>query len=203
MGQDVQKARRTEIEFLNGLVVRRGQEVGLATPANLGLVKAVQQVERSASELNDLLSDPDAIEPVESVGLEGVEETLASLESPEPLEAPATEDGEAETDADDAPDDPAATGAEGLDSPVQRKPWPSPADLKRVSLSILRAIVNTPLRIIVILDQPFAEMSMGKKRLLGLVAIATVIGGIAAWVLPSLLDHNPFSDMDAGVTHGS
>ena len=50
MGQDVQKARRTEIEFLNGLVVRRGQEIAIPTPANLGLVKAVQQVERGVAQ---------------------------------------------------------------------------------------------------------------------------------------------------------
>ncbi len=46
MGQDVQKGRRTEIEQLNGLVARRGQEIGIATPANLGLLKAVQRIER-------------------------------------------------------------------------------------------------------------------------------------------------------------
>ena len=28
-GQDMQKGRRTEIEFLNGLVVREGEKVGL------------------------------------------------------------------------------------------------------------------------------------------------------------------------------
>ncbi len=50
MGQDVQKGRRTEIEYLNGLVVRRGHEIGIATPANLGLVQAVQQVERGTAQ---------------------------------------------------------------------------------------------------------------------------------------------------------
>ncbi len=46
MGQDIQKGRRTEIDHLNGLVARRGQELGIATPANQGLVDAVRQVER-------------------------------------------------------------------------------------------------------------------------------------------------------------
>jgi 2-dehydropantoate 2-reductase len=46
MGQDIQKGRRTEIDYLNGLVARRGQELGIATPANQGLVDAVRQVER-------------------------------------------------------------------------------------------------------------------------------------------------------------
>src|SRR4029079_7997567 len=34
MGQDMQKGRRTEIEFLNGLIVREGERVGLPTRAN-------------------------------------------------------------------------------------------------------------------------------------------------------------------------
>ncbi|MGA8496493.1 MAG: ketopantoate reductase C-terminal domain-containing protein [Xanthobacteraceae bacterium] len=34
MGQDMQKARRTEIEFSNGLVVREGEKVGLTCRAN-------------------------------------------------------------------------------------------------------------------------------------------------------------------------
>jgi 2-dehydropantoate 2-reductase len=45
MGQDIRKGRRTEIEYLNGLVVRRGAEVGIDAPANAGLVKAVTAVE--------------------------------------------------------------------------------------------------------------------------------------------------------------
>ncbi len=46
MGQDMIKGRRTEIEFLNGLVVRRAKEMGMEAPANAGLIKAVQSVER-------------------------------------------------------------------------------------------------------------------------------------------------------------
>src|SRR5712692_7765259 len=46
MGQDVQKGRRTEIEFLNGLVVREGEKVGLAARANAVLTDIVKRVER-------------------------------------------------------------------------------------------------------------------------------------------------------------
>ncbi len=46
MGQDMIKGRRTEIEFLNGLVVQRAKEMGMEAPANAGLIKAVQSVER-------------------------------------------------------------------------------------------------------------------------------------------------------------
>jgi 2-dehydropantoate 2-reductase len=46
MGQDMQKGRRTEIEFMNGLVVREGEKVGLACRANAVLTDLVKRVER-------------------------------------------------------------------------------------------------------------------------------------------------------------
>ena len=46
MGQDMQKGRRTEIEFLNGLIVREGEKVGLACHANAVLVDIVKRVEK-------------------------------------------------------------------------------------------------------------------------------------------------------------
>src|SRR5262252_2427843 len=46
MGQDMQKGRRTEIEFLNGLVVREGEKVGLTCRANGVLTDIVKRVER-------------------------------------------------------------------------------------------------------------------------------------------------------------
>jgi 2-dehydropantoate 2-reductase len=47
MGQDMRKGRRTEIEFLNGLVVREGEKVGLACRANAVLTDIVKRVERA------------------------------------------------------------------------------------------------------------------------------------------------------------
>lgn len=46
MGQDMQKGRRTEIEFLNGFVVREGEKVGQACRANAALTDIVKRVER-------------------------------------------------------------------------------------------------------------------------------------------------------------
>jgi 2-dehydropantoate 2-reductase len=46
MGQDMVKGRRTEIEHLNGHIVDRAGEVGIATPANAALTAIVQRVER-------------------------------------------------------------------------------------------------------------------------------------------------------------
>jgi 2-dehydropantoate 2-reductase len=46
MGQDMQKGRRTEIEFINGLVVREGEKIGIACTANAALTDIVTRVER-------------------------------------------------------------------------------------------------------------------------------------------------------------
>jgi len=53
MGQDMVKGRRTEIAFLNGFVVRKGDEVGLPTPGNAALTDIVTRVERG-----ELAPDP-------------------------------------------------------------------------------------------------------------------------------------------------
>ena len=46
MGQDMAKGRRTEIEFLNGFVVREGGSVGIQARANERPVDIVKKVER-------------------------------------------------------------------------------------------------------------------------------------------------------------
>jgi len=52
-GQDIHKSRRTEIEFLNGLVVREGEKLGLPCNANAALTEVVKRVERG-----ELAPDP-------------------------------------------------------------------------------------------------------------------------------------------------
>src|SRR5262249_17621491 len=46
MGQDMLKGRRTEIEFLNGYVVREGTKLDMACRANAALTDIVKRVER-------------------------------------------------------------------------------------------------------------------------------------------------------------
>ena len=53
MGQDMAKGRRTEIDFLNGFVVREGEKVGIRAAANERLVDIVKKVERG-----ELQQDP-------------------------------------------------------------------------------------------------------------------------------------------------
>ena len=53
MGQDIAKGRRTEIEYLNGFVVREGEQIGIQARANERLVEIVKKVERG-----ELRQDP-------------------------------------------------------------------------------------------------------------------------------------------------
>jgi 2-dehydropantoate 2-reductase len=59
MGQDIKKGRRTEIDYLNGLVVDKGKELGIATPANEGILHAVRKVESG-----ELPQDPKNIDGI-------------------------------------------------------------------------------------------------------------------------------------------
>ena len=45
-GQDIMKGRRSEIDFINGLVADKGDEAGIPTPTHRALVEVVKQVER-------------------------------------------------------------------------------------------------------------------------------------------------------------
>jgi len=54
--QDMLKGRRTEIDYLNGLVVRMGKQVGLPTPMNELLTALVKRIE-----LGELKPDPELL----------------------------------------------------------------------------------------------------------------------------------------------
>jgi 2-dehydropantoate 2-reductase len=45
MGQDMQKGRRTEIDFINGVIVEKGREIGRMAPTHEKLIAAVKRVE--------------------------------------------------------------------------------------------------------------------------------------------------------------
>jgi 2-dehydropantoate 2-reductase len=49
-GQDIVKGRRTEIDYINGLVADKGDEAGIPTPTHRALVEVVKQVERKEVE---------------------------------------------------------------------------------------------------------------------------------------------------------
>jgi 2-dehydropantoate 2-reductase len=45
MGQDMLKGRRTEIDFINGVIAAKGREVGVPAQTHVKLIEAVKQVE--------------------------------------------------------------------------------------------------------------------------------------------------------------
>lgn len=45
MAQDVEKGRRSEIDYMNGLIVRTGASLGIDTTANQGIVEAMHKVD--------------------------------------------------------------------------------------------------------------------------------------------------------------
>jgi 2-dehydropantoate 2-reductase len=45
-GQDMIKGRRTEIDFINGRVAAKEQEVGVPAPTHAGLTDLVKRIER-------------------------------------------------------------------------------------------------------------------------------------------------------------
>lgn len=49
MLQDVQRKKRTEIDFINGVIVRQGQQLGIPVPVNSVLVDLVKTIEASYS----------------------------------------------------------------------------------------------------------------------------------------------------------
>jgi ketopantoate reductase len=48
--QDMMKGRRTEVDYLNGYVVRKGREVGVPTPLNEAIVSVTKRMEAGALE---------------------------------------------------------------------------------------------------------------------------------------------------------
>lgn len=60
LAQDVSKGRKTEVDLLNGYVVRRGEEVEVPTPVNEQVVRVTNRVE--AGELEPVLENLDLIQ---------------------------------------------------------------------------------------------------------------------------------------------
>ena len=49
MLQDVERGKRTEIDFINGAIVRKAEELGLEAPYNRALMLLIKSLERIIS----------------------------------------------------------------------------------------------------------------------------------------------------------
>ena len=45
MGQDIKKNRRTEIDYISGLIVRKAKDAGIEVPYNKGIQNLVKKIE--------------------------------------------------------------------------------------------------------------------------------------------------------------
>ncbi len=75
----------------------------------------------------------------------------------------------------------------------------------RRSLIVFRATATAPrmmaalgVRLLIVLDAPFARISSGTRRVIGVVALASLICAVLAWTLPWLILSNPFESMPTG-----
>jgi 2-dehydropantoate 2-reductase len=48
--QDILKKRRTEVDFINGLIVKKGREAGVPTPFNEAMTSVIKQIELGTAE---------------------------------------------------------------------------------------------------------------------------------------------------------
>lgn len=49
--QSIEKGQRTEVDYLNGEIVRRGEEVSVPTPVNGGVVRIVKEIEEKSRKM--------------------------------------------------------------------------------------------------------------------------------------------------------
>jgi len=194
-----------------------GDEEGVAAQA----IDAVEEPDATeapppateqAKPLPDLLQDPDATAAKASA--EPVQEpaAIADAATPEiddPPSAPRRSE-RIETRDEEIAEKARAEAAENESSEIeeaQEEEHRSGPSVKerltascKLAVRLVRAvpigIANACLMIFVILDRPFRGMSPGLKRMLGLIGLATLLAGIATWILPEMMDNNPFADMD-------
>ncbi|MFQ5430410.1 MAG: hypothetical protein ACE5E1_08890 [Phycisphaerae bacterium] len=94
----------------------------------------------------------------------------------------------------------------------EAEPAPAPPARRSVAAvmrSALRAGVGVPRfafrtvgRLAILFDTPFTWVSPAAKRVIGYLALATLLTGAASWVLPALLNGNPFADMTPTIEVG-
>lgn len=192
---------------------RIAEEEAVAQPAAVAEERETPPAADQAQPLPDLLQDPDAptaaapadaepepattedaareagdppVPAVRSKGIETRDEEIAEkAASPEPVADESNEPEEAQEEE----------GRPKSPSVKERL-----AAACRLAMSLGRAVpigaANGFLTIFILLDWPFRNVSPGLKRVLGMVALATLMAGIAVWVLPDMMNQNPFAQMD-------
>ena len=63
MWQDIEKGRKTEVDFVNGYVVRKGRQVHVKTPANELVTRLVHEIEdgKKSPDIKNLVEYEDIV----------------------------------------------------------------------------------------------------------------------------------------------
>ncbi|HPF39924.1 MAG TPA: hypothetical protein P5081_19285 [Phycisphaerae bacterium] len=69
----------------------------------------------------------------------------------------------------------------------------------RVAMSLPATTIGLVSVVLAVLNKPFEGFSNRARDIMGLIAVATMICGVLAWVLPWLLTSNPFSRIPLGI----
>jgi hypothetical protein len=192
---------------------------GGGEPASSADVMAAEaSVEKTLADLETTLSDsqPDRAES----GAEGEASTSSAgrppsertQSSPAPrgvnmiMDAESEEELVREIAADEAAGaKPDSVAPQGSGAAPGTKPEESGADDRRsgaiwsLGRGLLRAVKMPPravMLLLVILDWPFAGFSRTTKQYIGYAAIVTILAAIASFILPSLLQHNPYLSVE-------
>lgn len=100
---------------------------------------------------------------------------------------------------------PDAVASQGSGAAPGAKPEESGGDDRRsgairsLGRGLLRVVTMPPravMLVLVILDWPFAGFSRTTKQCIGYAAIVTILAAIASFILPSLLQHNPYLSVE-------
>jgi hypothetical protein len=60
---------------------------------------------------------------------------------------------------------------------------------------VTNAVCRATATAFLVLDRPFANVPRRAKKLLGIIGLITLLTGVAAWVLPGMLEHNPYEHL--------
>jgi len=102
-------------------------------------------------------------------------------------EQEATETAELETQATDESDASGASEAEPVDAVPDADGSPEPGPLKPTLAHAAWVLLWPLVAGLIILDKPFANVSLQVKNILGCVAIATTMTAVATWVLAGFI----------------
>ena len=147
-----------------------------------------------------------AASPLGAEGIAGVEEGVPTDDSGRPARSTIDFDesllGDVAVDLEDADNPASANEAVGKPAPgpvrsrtvkelLKAKVTAGPEIARRAA----RAGANGSLALLEFIDRPFAGLPPTAKKVIGWVALATLLAGIASFVLPGLLEHNPYEKM--------